>query len=110
MVAKDVESQKKMQEIANRLSQIAVSLQDLANLLSEEKTVPREEKTSLAEQLKIELGANLQYVDVTQGQSDIRIRPKKFLGTEVFRSISDVARKQRGRWDGGQRCFIIPMR
>lgn len=98
-----------MQEIADRLRQVAASLQDLANSLSEEKIVSKGETTNLVEQLKAELGANLQYVDVMQGQSDIRIRPKKFLGSEVFRSISDVARKQRGRWDGSQRCFTIPL-
>lgn len=110
MAAKDVESQRKMQEIANQLRQVAASLQDLANLLSEEKIVPRAEKTTLAEQLKKELGDNLQYVDVILGQNDIRIRPKRFLETEVFRSIADVARKQRGRWDSDRRCFIIPLR
>jgi len=108
MASKD-EVQKKMQEVVDQLRQVAASLQDLANLLSGEKTAPRAGKTTLTEQLKKELGANLKHVDVILSQNDVQIRPKGFLGAEVFRSIADIARKQRGRWDSGRRCFIIPL-
>lgn len=106
--AKDVEAQRKMQ-VADQLRRVAASLQDLANLLSEGKGTPMVEKTVQAEKLKEDLGANLQHVDVIQGPNDIQIRPKGFLGAEVFRSIADIVRKQRGRWDSGRRCFIIPL-
>lgn len=109
MAAKDVEFERKMQEIAAQLRRVASSMQDLANLLSGEKIVSGEEKTTTAEQLKKALGDNLQHVDVVVGQDDILIRPKRFLGSEVFRSVAEVVRKQRGRWDGGRRCFIIPL-
>jgi len=116
MAAEDVESQRKMREIAEQLRRVAASLQDLASLLSEEKIAPRAEPfpeqqaATLVEQLRRELGASLQQVDIVPGQTDLQIRPKGFLGAEVFRSVADVARKHRGRWDGGRRCFMVPLR
>ena len=61
-------------------------------------------KGSLEEQLK----ENLQYIDLSVSQNELKIRPRSFLGTEVFKAVADVSRKHDGRWDGGQRCFIIP--
>lgn len=67
-------------------------------------------KGSLEEHLKGELKENLQYVDLSVSQNELKIRPRSFLGTEVFKAVADVSRKHGGRWNGGQRCFIIPLR
>lgn len=110
MSIKDVELSRRLQEIANQLRKVADSLQSLVNEISGEKTVSEASKVSLEEQLKGELKDNVQHNDFSTTPNEIRIRPKRFLGTDVFKTIADASRKHGGRWDGWQRCFIIPLR
>lgn len=106
MSSKD-EVPKQLQELANQLKAVSNTLQSLANTLAEGKPVTDTGKANIEEQLKTELGENTQYVDLSASSYEIRIRPKKFLETEIFKNIADISRKHGGRWDGGQRCFII---
>lgn len=56
-------------------------LQSLTNELSGSKAVSKETFTGIDGKLKTELGENLQYVDIVFSPNDIRIKPKKFLGS-----------------------------
>ena len=110
MAVKDVELSKRLQEIADQLRGLSSSIQSLADEMSGRQAAHEVGKGSLEEQLKGELKENLQYVDLSVSQNELKIRPRSFLGTEVFKAVADVSRKHGGRWDGGQRCFIIPLR
>lgn len=101
-----MELSRRLQEIAKQMRAAADSIQSLIDELSGVKSVSEEALTAVEGQLKTELGENLQHVDVLSSR-DIRIKPKKFLDSDIFRSVADVARKHGGRWDGMQRCFII---
>ena len=107
MSTRDLELASRLQEITDKLREVTDSLQNLANELSGGRAPPTLETTELEGQIRSELGDNLQYVDVYQSRNEIRIHPKRFLESEIFRSIASVARKHGGRWDGGQRSFII---
>ena len=107
MSRQDAELLKRLQEIANQLKATSESVQSLINELSGIKGAASETPTGIEGQLKAELGANLQQVEILSSPREIRIKPKSFLGSEVFRAVANVARKYGGRWDATQRCFII---
>jgi len=96
-----------LREIADQMRAATDSIQSLVNELSGGKVISKGGLAEIEGQLKTELGENLQHVDLLSSSREIRIRPKRFLGSEIFRSVADVVRKYGGRWDGMQRCFII---
>ena len=63
MSSKGAEVSRYLQEIADQLKAVSNSLQSLANALSEGRAVIATGKADIEEQLKSELGENLQYVD-----------------------------------------------
>lgn len=110
MALKDVELSKRLQEIADQLRGLSSSIRSLAEEMSGGQAAHEAGKDSLEEQLKGELKGNLQYVDLSVSQNELKLRPRSFLEAEVFKAVADVSRKHGGRWDGGQRCFMIPLR
>jgi len=104
---RDEEIARRLQEITNKLREVTTALQNLIKELSRGTVPSTIEMTELEGQIRNELGDNIQYVDLYQSRNEIRIRPKRFLGSEIFRSIAGVARNHGGRWDRIQRSFII---
>lgn len=99
MAVKDVELSKCLQEIADQLKEISSSIQSLADEMSGRQAAHEAGKGNFEEQLK----ENLQCVDLSVSQNELKIRPRSFLRTEVFKAVADVSRKHGGRWDEGQR-------
>lgn len=108
MSMKQEEMAKHLLDLARSLSEAAEAIKAIAAQLCEGEATPS--ASSVESKVRTELDANLQYVDLMSSGDEIRIRPKRFLGTELFRTIASVSRKYGGRWDGGQRSFIIPTR
>lgn len=81
MSGQDVDLLKRLQEIANQMKVATDSVQSLINELSGGKVTSKETMNDVEGQLKIELGESLQHVDVVSSSNDIRIKPKRFLGS-----------------------------
>jgi hypothetical protein len=95
-------------EIARSIGQAAKDLEDVASKLSSKAQPSEAERIEAL--LRTDLGANLQHVDIVVSEGEVRVKPRRFLGSDVFRAVASAVRKHNGRWDGKERVFIIPAR
>ncbi|MFQ6076722.1 MAG: hypothetical protein ACE5Z5_11410 [Candidatus Bathyarchaeia archaeon] len=110
MSAESVEVIKRLQELRTKLAGAIDSIDALLSELGAEPS-PRADTGALlfADQMKRELRDNLKYVDLSVSEGEVRLSPKRFLGSAIFRSIAEVVRRHEGRWDSRQQVFIIPI-
>ena len=57
--------------------------------------------------LRSELGGLAELLEIRSQPNQVTLRPRKYLGTQDFRSVSDAVRRHGGFWSSMNRAFII---
>ncbi len=108
MSAKTESLVKHLQDLKLHMAEVTASVDALLNELG--AIAPIQLGASPVDQLKKDLGDNLQHLNLSVSGNEVRLSPKRFLGSQLFRPIADTVRRDGGRWDGRQRVFIVPLK
>lgn len=103
----DVELKKKVVALESSVVELKDKIASLSASLTGSKPIVAD---PLVETLKVELGERVGLLEI-RGEADLVIlRPKRYLGSQHFRIVLDIARKHGGNWAPERRAFIIRRR
>lgn len=93
---------------------------DLARKIAELESLTRELKDNVAklsaaplkplgvrEALVMDLAERADLLEILESKDSLMLRPKRYLGTQAFRAVSEIVRKHGGAWSSDRRMFII---
>lgn len=95
-------------KIAEFESSIAKLRDDVAKLSVKESELPKPEP--LTASLMKELGERVDLFEVRTTTDSVTLKPKRYLGAQDFRAVSDIVRKYGGFWSSERRTFIVRKR
>jgi hypothetical protein len=97
-------------EISKKIAELESStakLRDaIAKLSIKEAAVVEPEPVAAALTRDLAERADLLQIGITSGS--VTLRPKRYLGAQEFRVVSDIVRKHGGSWSSERRMFIVP--
>lgn len=97
-------------EIQGEIAKISAQISEMKSRIESlsakppAKTVPA---PSMEDALRGELGGLSELLEIRSQPDQVTLRPKRWLGTQNFRSVSEVVRRHGGFWSSVNRTFII---
>lgn len=92
------------------ITELKAQIAEMSRRINELSKRPATEATpapSIEDTLRSELGGLAELLEIRSQTDQLTLRPKRYLGTQDFRSVSEILRRHGGFWSSLNRAFIV---